>query len=66
MQLIKNNASEYLRDLINVNENGTTIHTRAYFDHCLLCVPQLVKCVFFHYSNDHLCTLIRHYGMTLI
>ena len=33
---------EYLCDLIRFNVKSTTIRTRASFDPCLLCVPQLV------------------------
>ena len=40
---INNSAPEYLSDLINVNYKGTTVHTRASFDPCLLCVPPLSK-----------------------
>ena len=40
---VNNSAPEYLRDFIRFNVNTTTIRTRALFDPCLLCVPQLVK-----------------------
>ena len=38
---VNNTAPEYLCDLIMCIANGTTIRTRASFDPCLLCVPQI-------------------------
>ena len=40
---VNNNAPEYLCDLIRLNVKSTTIHTRASFDPCLLCVPPISK-----------------------
>ena len=40
---VNNTAPEYLCDLIRLNVKSTTIHTRASFDPCLLCVPLISK-----------------------
>ena len=40
---VNNTAPEYLCDLIRFNVKSTTIRTRASFDPCLLCVPQISK-----------------------
>ena len=40
---VNNTAPEYLCDLIRLNVKSTTIRTRASFDPCLLCVPQISK-----------------------
>ena len=40
---VNNNAPEYLCDLIRFDVKSTTIRTRASFDHCLLCVPPIIK-----------------------
>ena len=61
-----NTALEYLCDLIRLNVKSTTIRTRASFDPCLLCFPQLVKRVLIHYFIDLLCMLLQHCGMPLI
>ena len=63
---VNNTAPEYLCDLIRLNVKSTTIRTRASFDLCLLCVPQVVKCVLIHYLIDHLCMLLQHCGIPLI
>ena len=46
---VNNTAPEYFCDLIRLNVKSTTVRTRASFDPCLLCVPQLVKRVLFHF-----------------
>ena len=63
---VYNTAPEYLCDLIRLNVKSTTIRTRASFDPCLLCVPQLVKRVLIHYLIDLLCILLQHCGTPLI
>ena len=63
---VNKSAPEYLSDLIRFNVKCTTIRTRASFDLCLLCVPQLVKCVIIHSLSDHLCMLALHCGLPLI
>ena len=63
---VNNTAPEHLFDLIRFNVKSTTVRTRASFDPCLLCVPQLVKCVLIHSLIDHLCMLLQHCGMPLI
>ena len=63
---VSNTAPEYLCDLIRLNVKSTTIRTRASFDPCLLCVPQLVKRVLIHSLIDLLCMLLQHCGMPLI
>ena len=40
---VNNTAPEYLCDLIRLNVKSTTIHTRASFGPCLLCVPPISK-----------------------
>ena len=40
---VNNTAPAYLCDLIRFNVKSTTIRTRASFDPCLLCVPQISK-----------------------
>ena len=60
---VNNTAPEYLCDLIRLNVKSTTIRTRASFDPCLLCVPQLVKRVLIHSLIDLLCMLLQHCGM---
>ena len=59
-QTVNNTAPEYVCDLIRLNVKSTTIRTRASFDPCLLCVPQLVKRVLIHSLTDHLCMLLQH------
>ena len=63
---VNNTAPEYLCDLIRLNVKSTTIRTRASFDPCLLCVPQLVKRVLIHSLIDLLCMLLQHCVMPLI
>ena len=63
---VNNTAPEYLCDLIRLNVKSTTNRTRASFDPCLLCVPQLVKGVQIHSLIDLLCMLLQHCGMPLI
>ena len=63
---VNNTAPEYVCDLIRLNAMSTTIRTRASFDPCLLCVPQLVKRVLIHSLIDLLCMLLQHCGMPLI
>ena len=38
-----NTAPEYLSDLIRFYVKGTTVSIRAFFNHCLLCVPTISK-----------------------
>ena len=65
-KVVNNTAPECVRDLIRINATSTTIHTRAFFDPCLLCVPQFVNGVLIHALIDCLCMLLQHCGMPLI